>query len=824
MSEEGVQLQVWVRTEQAKVYGPLTSTSLELLFDNGIVQGRVQLSLDGQNYVYPGRMPGVRMVVPRELWGDVIAPGEAEDAAYGHVSLPPSIAPPPSAASPGTAPAVGPAPGPPVRPAPTAGPGTRGVPPGRPAPPVNRPTVAHGAVPGSVARSAVSPGAAAPAARGAPPGSARPSGPTAQPATVTTPPQAQPTSSRSAVLTPPAAQPAASGATSVPTHGTLAQHSPVHLYFLAAATDANGLLSLQLSDRVVQIHFKRGNPDFIDSSHANDALPNFLVRAQLATFEQIAQADAEKGRFGGELLGALFGTGVLNPNVAFAQLAQRSASILAHGLLAVDGSFTFELKELPAARAFPLGNKWSALFEQLRRASTVEVRQRLQGYLPLPIMKSGGLVNPSDLKLTPQESRALTFFDGVRSLEQLMSEAPMDLDIMLRTAWMLRECELVAFAGTPSKPAPRPTTSPRGQAPVAPAVTPLEAHPLDQAPAPEIVAPPPPPSAPVMQSGRPVITPAHAKAAVPPAPAAPASAPAPSAVPGNPIGMARPQTVPYPGARPAVPAAAPRAPPVMTPAAPAPVPAPAGPPRISAAAPTTPGLTPSGAQPVLNLDAEVKEAVALAEQMKTQNFFDVLGVTEQADVGAVKAAYFKLARLYHPDTVPPGAPEALARARADIFARIGDAQRTLVDPKAKADYQAELAAGGDGNKVDVSSLFEAEEKFNKGCILVKARKYPEAVKMLDEAIAANAEEPEFYAWRGYAKFFLTTDRAQGADAAKADLDLCLKAKPNFAAQYFFLGTIAKLINDLKTAKVHFARCVQLDKNHIDAQRELRMMK
>ncbi|MEW5743341.1 MAG: J domain-containing protein, partial [Myxococcota bacterium] len=231
------------------------------------------------------------------------------------------------------------------------------------------------------------------------------------------------------------------------------------------------------------------------------------------------------------------------------------------------------------------------------------------------------------------------------------------------------------------------------------------------------------------------------------------------------------------------------------------------------------------AAPVTGASAdEVKQLTALFEQMKKQTYFEVLGLKKDADAGAVKIAYFKLAKSYHPDTVGPGTPEAVAKAKADIFALVGEANRVLSDPKLKADYLAELNAGGTGEKVDVSAIFQAEEFFQKGCILVKARKYPEAVKMLDDAIKSNAEEGEYYVWRGYAKFFGFSDRKQGQTEAMKDITYGLKKNPNVAAAQFFIGMMAKLNGDLATAKKSFQQCVKMDPQHIDAQRELRMMK
>ncbi|MEW6431833.1 MAG: DnaJ domain-containing protein, partial [Myxococcota bacterium] len=327
---------------------------------------------------------------------------------------------------------------------------------------------------------------------------------------------------------------------------------------------------------------------------------------------------------------------------------------------------------------------------------------------------------------------------------------------------------------------------------------------------------PRPPGAPAAVPGPP---PAAGIPGPPGAPGVPGPPPG-IAAPGNPVLPQAPRmTVPYPGQKPSQPKPAV--------AAPAAAPAPAAPPQ--AAVPRPPVVTaapPTAAPPASNaaVEAEVKQLQALFAQMKKQTFFEVLGVKKDADPGAVKAAYFKLAKSYHPDTVSPGTPEALAKAKADIFALVGEANRVLSDPKLKAEYIAELDAGGTGEKVDVSALFLAEELFEKGRILVKARKFSEAVKMLDDAIKANAEEGEFYVWRGYAKFFGFPDKKLGQTEAMKDINYGLKKNPHVAAAHFFIGMMAKLNGDNAAAKKAFQQCVKMDPQHIDAQRELRLMK
>jgi curved DNA-binding protein CbpA len=525
------------------------------------------------------------------------------------------------------------------------------------------------------------------------------------------------------------------------------------------------------------------------------------------------------------------------------QLAQRCLGILGRLLLVERGSFVWTTEELPGAKAVPLGHRWAAYLEPLRKVPMLEVQRRMAAAMNLPVMKSGGLVPLEDLRLTPQEARALTFFDGVRSLAQLVADLPAEAETLLSTAWMLRPLELVSFAATPvSGPAPRPASSPS---------TPGVPRPVASAPS-GVVAPASPPSA-VSAADAPtsVPSPSGVGASSPSGVAAFANAPS-SAVPGPPpaVGVPRPLGGGVPGPPPGTPGSVPGPPPAATRApgnplmpqvgkvsvpypgqkpsspkppapapAPPPAPAPAPRPSVVTAAPAAAAPPPTGAG-----EDEVKQLRALFEQMKKQTYFEVLGLKKDADVSAVKAAYFKLAKSYHPDTVGPGTPEAVAKVKADIFALVGEANRVLSDPKLRSDYLAELDAGGTGEKVDVSAIFQAEELFQKGCILVKARKYADAVKMLDDAIKANAEEGEYYVWRGYAKFFGFSDRKLGQSEAMKDITYGLKKNPNVAAAQYFIGMMAKLNGDLALAKKSFQQCVKMDPQHIDAQRELRMMK
>lgn len=542
--------------------------------------------------------------------------------------------------------------------------------------------------------------------------------------------------------------------------GDLSVLSAVRAYASVAACEATGQIELTLPDRQIQIAFRRGNPEAVESTHPEDALEAFLVSRGVEA-AKLAQANASKAQFGGDLLAALFSQGLANPATLVPLLGQRAQQIALKAFLATSGTFRFSDAQ-PSQKAMPLGNRWAVLVELIRRIPTLELRRRLSDVREKAPMRSGGKVSPEELRLTPKELRALSNVDGVRTLERLIQENPPDEEHLLRLIYLLRELDAVTFSTVEARPAAPAVTGP-GKAP--------------STPAPSAAAPPT----------------LHAAAARPPAAQPPPHAPAPARPP------AAPPTLNASPARPS------GAPPTLTPAAAPPRPAPSPPP---AAAP-------------VDFTRELAELKARLQKTKGMTAFEILGVPDKADSAAIKVAYFKLAKQLHPDTVPPGAPEGLASLKAALFAEVGEAYRRIGDDKSRAAYVEELVMGS--SEVDVSRILQAEEQFSRAEILVKGRRFAEAVKMLDQAIANNADEGEYYAWRGYARFFSTSDKQAGKQEALRDLNEALAKNPKCVAAYYYLGQIAKLSNERTTALRNFQKTIELAPHHIDAQRELRIL-
>jgi tetratricopeptide (TPR) repeat protein len=255
-----------------------------------------------------------------------------------------------------------------------------------------------------------------------------------------------------------------------------------------------------------------------------------------------------------------------------------------------------------------------------------------------------------------------------------------------------------------------------------------------------------------------------------------------------------------PAARPPPPPVARSAVPVVKPAAPAAPPKPTPPPALEPAA----------------LRAQL-------EKLAGADHFQVLGVKKDAQPATVKIAYFQLAKTYHPDAVPVGAPEEAKKLAADLFARISEAWGVLGDEARRAEYTKELESGGAAN-VDVMSIFAAENAFQQGTLLVKARKYDEARAKFEEALKLNAEEPEFGVWKAWCEFLLAADKKRAHAGAAGAVEAALRKNGRCLPAYLFLGQMAKIVGDLTLAEKHLKRGLAVEPENGDLVRELKYLR
>jgi curved DNA-binding protein CbpA len=210
--------------------------------------------------------------------------------------------------------------------------------------------------------------------------------------------------------------------------------------------------------------------------------------------------------------------------------------------------------------------------------------------------------------------------------------------------------------------------------------------------------------------------------------------------------------------------------------------------------------------------------------MRGADHFQVLGVGRDADAARIKAAYFQLARTFHPDAAKEGDPEEARSLRADIFARVASAWAALETDATRLAYLEELRTGV-GAQVDIGRIYQAEQAFEKVASLVGARSYAEALQKVNEAIGLYDEEPEYHVWKSWLEFLVAPDvqrRSQRAVSEKSIL-AALEKSPLCVAGWIFLGRMAKITGDLPAAERHWKRGLEQVQDP-ELERELRFLK
>ena len=561
----------------------------------------------------------------------------------------------------------------------------------------------------------------------------------------------------------PAPPPVAEKSLELPESGDLGRLSPLRLYALAALTSASGTLVLELEkQRTLKIGFRRGTPEHLGTDDPDHSLVRFLQQRALLPAASARAAEELAAKTGQDLVSVLFQMQLIPPADAHRLFGDYANFLLDRALLSWRGTFSFAKDAPPPPGAFPLGSRWTLLTESVRRLELPLLRARLGKRLLRPVVRSGGLGigKVEELTLNAQEARLFASIDGTRSGEELTKAQ--DAGVAVRLLYLLVELGHLAFAETEQA-----ATDPEQVMPP---------------PAPEAVDPGLPRNAGRETEKKPRELPRLARE----------------------VGRNAPPRKELPKVK--------QAPPVLQSKAMEP-PAP----PIARPAPVW-AVTPEGESP----EGAVQRLTALIAKLEKADHFEVLGMERKTATSAeAKRNFFVLAKELHPDTVSDPAQEELRQLKERLFGRINQAAQALSDDKRRKEYDDELS--GKKDSVDVARIFAAEENFQRAEIMIKARKYQEGLTLLEKAISMNADEAEFYAWRGYAKFLLSTDRKKSFGECADDCRKAIKMVDRCVPAHLFLGHMSKVVGELKLAQRCYHRVVELEPTHVEAQRELRLM-
>ncbi|MBI5875197.1 MAG: DnaJ domain-containing protein [Deltaproteobacteria bacterium] len=210
-------------------------------------------------------------------------------------------------------------------------------------------------------------------------------------------------------------------------------------------------------------------------------------------------------------------------------------------------------------------------------------------------------------------------------------------------------------------------------------------------------------------------------------------------------------------------------------------------------------------------------------QLKSLNYFNILGIGQDADNSGIKKAYFKLAKEYHPDRYHNNAQE-VKTAASDIFTLINTAYTTLSDEKTRKAYEESLKSGPKQDVTqDAANIMNAELQFQKGKVAMSRKDYKSAKEAFEWTIRLSPDEGEYKTYMGWTIFNLSPKDAAEVKKAKELIQDGIASNPKQDRAYYFLGVIHRVEGNLEEAESCFNKAVQKNPNLPEALSELRLI-
>ncbi|WIG99522.1 J domain-containing protein [Myxococcus sp. SDU36] len=262
------------------------------------------------------------------------------------------------------------------------------------------------------------------------------------------------------------------------------------------------------------------------------------------------------------------------------------------------------------------------------------------------------------------------------------------------------------------------------------------------------------------------------------------------------------------------------------------------PPAAPGAAPA-PTSEPAAPAPAASEPPKPDEA-RLAQQLEQRfadiqarrDHFYVLGVPQDATRDQVKTAFLTLAKIFHPDRLPPSLPHMASKITA-VFEAIREAYEILYDDTRRKTYQQNLQAQQALPKPPASAPTapvlrpqgradsSADDLYKMGEVFFRKRDFTTASEHYERAHTLDPK-PQYLAARAWAIYM---DPARKADMAKAKQMMAdvVRADPSCDRAHYQLGVIARVEGDMDRAERFFREAVRANPKHLEANQELRLI-
>jgi curved DNA-binding protein CbpA len=219
-----------------------------------------------------------------------------------------------------------------------------------------------------------------------------------------------------------------------------------------------------------------------------------------------------------------------------------------------------------------------------------------------------------------------------------------------------------------------------------------------------------------------------------------------------------------------------------------------------------------------------------ASAIAKQNYYEMLEIPLGAPTEEIRKAFFKLAKIYHPDRAGTTGAADLRETLQYIFSNLSEAHSTLLDPETRDEYGEAISAGMKRTSLmpaahaeqEVREVLEAETLYQKGLVLLRRSQHDKALEFVDKARELNPNEGEYLATWAKIQSALREPGTPIEDLV-THLRRAEELAPNSERVQLYLGQLLKQANRISEAKTHFEKVLNVNPRNIEAAREVRIM-
>jgi hypothetical protein len=214
-----------------------------------------------------------------------------------------------------------------------------------------------------------------------------------------------------------------------------------------------------------------------------------------------------------------------------------------------------------------------------------------------------------------------------------------------------------------------------------------------------------------------------------------------------------------------------------------------------------------------------------ADQITSQDYFQMLGVDRDATAEQIQKAFFGLAKVWHPDRLPPALID-VKDACSKVFTHLTEAHATLTDAPRRQDYMTLLRDGGatPDDQAKIQAILEAATEFQKAEILLKRNTNDtQAYEIVKRCVSLDGDQADYLATLAW----LDAQKAEWMSREKTlekclILERCIQRNPNCERAYFYRGMLYKRAGEASKALKDFKKAADLNPRNLDAMREVRL--